>query len=689
MRLKNNPKSTNMQPLSIQGNSIKQTPPPAPAQAPPPAPAQAPPPAPAPPSLPSPSAQSPSPSSPQDKKILYMVSDSEGCQENRNTTNNSVTQSSAICSPPFFAEITEKMEKNPNMKFAFLGDYFDQGPKVRQSIEGMMKLYTTFGKERVFIILGNRDVNKLRFMFELNNKLTTLKESDPRWGTWKGYYDGLDVKQADLSSVDHVTHILFTSMGANKDIGLTSFLPDEQSAKAADSAGKVAIAQATKGKVEIELKRDPDSAENKSKLTKAIEELNAAGTELLSHKENAIPYLKASFGIDERKDGMIDVVAFFKMCEICHYDADSKSFLSHGGGWYRDAFFNKAFVNRLIKIGTTNYKTVDETNYLKLMEKYRRALFEGIMDPKYKASTVQESVEAYNQLLQDVLDEVTEKKFTHKFVLLQALGLKPTPEEDSKYRSVIQSCSQSGCTGISPDKFENKVVEIDDNNIDDLFELFQNSDVNFVSYGHKPICYYVPLIYQRTDSKNRKITFISNDTSNGNRPLDKLGNIVMVTSIEESGDKLVAKVDMFGNDAAKRAEISGLHPGLLSESGVIEPPQYEKYADDDGGLYNISYSGGPIFNMNDELSNVGPADAFAPLKIHKTKEEAKTSAAALKVNLANKRAKAAADAAKSGGRRTRGTIKRCRATTRKNKIRRCKSKKRVNRTRVKSRHSRL
>jgi hypothetical protein len=93
--------------------------------------------------------------------------------------------------------------------------------------------------------------------------------------------------------------------------------------------------------------------------------------------------------------------------------------------------------------------------------------------------------------------------------------------------------------------------------------------------------------------------------------------------------------------------------------------------------------------MNDEVSNVGQADAFARLKIHKTKEEAETSAAEMKQKLAAKRATAPADAAKKGGRRTRGTIKRRRATTRKNKIRRCKSKKRVKRTRVKSRHSRL
>lgn len=642
-------------------------------------------------------------------KILYMVSDSEGCQENRDTANI-VTQSSAICNPPFFAEITAKMTNNPNMKFAFLGDYFDQGPKVRQTIKGMIALHKLFNEkgkpERVFIILGNRDVNKLRFMFELNNKLTTLKESDPRWGTWKGYYDDLDVKQTTLGSVDHVTHILATSMGANPDIGLTSFLPDADSDAAAVSAGKVANARVAKGKADNAFKDNP-SEENKSNVATAVETLKAADTELLPHKEKAIPYLKTSFRINTSSEyvNALDVVAFFKLCKICHYDADSKSFLSHGGGWYRDAFFNKAFVDFVIN----GDETVDKNNYLRLMEKYRLALFTGVMDPKYKAGTVQESVEAYNDLLTAVLNEVDglsgRKTFSPKFVLLQALGLKPTPYEDSKYRSVIQSCSQNGCTGISPDKFKNDDGKTDDNNLDVLFDLFEKSGVDFVSYGHKPICYYVPLIYQRTDSKGRKITFISNDTSNGNRPLDKLGNIVMVTSIEKSGDKLVAKVDMFGNDEAKRAEISGLHPGLVSGA---EPPQYEKYADDDGGLYKISYSGGPIINMNDEMTNVGPGDAYGRLKLYTSAEEARASALDLKVKLADKRAKAAAakaaadaakvaadavplaaaaavdNAAKQGGRRRRGT-KRRRAATR--RVRRGNNNRKTNR-RVKQSRSR-
>ena len=534
-------------------------------------------------------------------KILYMVSDSEGCQ---NVPNTKVPQSSAICDQAFFDEITAKMNANPNMKFAFLGDYFDQGPKVRQSIEGMMKLHKTFNEEgkpeRVFIILGNRDVNKLRFMFELNHKLTTLQEGDtgyPGWVMWKDYYNGLAGVQTPekLGSVEHVTHILPTSMGANKDIGLTSFLPPGMPVD----------------------------------------------------KEQALKYLKASFGIDDKIDGMIDVVAFFRLCKICHYDEESKSFLSHGGGWYRDAFFNKAFVDRLI---AGDPETVDENDYLRLMEKYRRALFEGVMNANEKAGTVQESVEAYNDLLTTVLNEVSEKpkRFTSKFVLLQALGLKPTPEEDSKYRSVIQSCSQNGCSGISPDKFKNKDdsgSETDDNNLDDLFDLFENSGVEFVSYGHKPICYYVPLIYQRT-SKGRKITFISNDTSNGNRPLDKLGNIVMVTSIEKSGDKLVAKVDMFGNDEAKKAEILRLHPGLLS--GAEPLPEYET---------TLVYNGGPIVNMN--------KSGYTPLRLSESPRTV------------------------TGGRRRRGT-KRRRAATR--RVRRGNNKRKTNRRVKRSRsrrHSRL
>jgi hypothetical protein len=112
------------------------------------------------------------------KKIL-MFSDIEGCQTSPGK------QSTFLCSTPFYDEIARRLGADPNLEVAFLGDYFDQGMRVYDSIKGMHKLLNDFNynedktkkeKERVHVILGNRDVNKLRFCFELPNR-QGVKES--------------------------------------------------------------------------------------------------------------------------------------------------------------------------------------------------------------------------------------------------------------------------------------------------------------------------------------------------------------------------------------------------------------------------------------------------------------------------------------------------------------------------------
>jgi len=99
-------------------------------------------------------------------KTLYMFSDMEGCQvlDNKNKPNSN---SVAMCDPGFYSKLYKMMGTTSNMYVAFLGDYFDQGLKVIPSLQGMSMLYDEYGPNRVFIILGNRDINKLRFMYEL------------------------------------------------------------------------------------------------------------------------------------------------------------------------------------------------------------------------------------------------------------------------------------------------------------------------------------------------------------------------------------------------------------------------------------------------------------------------------------------------------------------------------------------
>lgn len=119
----------------------------------------------------------PVPAEEESAKTLYMFSDMEGCQvldRSGNPNSNSI----AMCDPLFYSKLDEMMTKNSNMHVAFLGDYFDQGLQVIPSLQGMSMLYDKYGEGRVFIILGNRDINKLRFMYELTHTIAPpqLKE---------------------------------------------------------------------------------------------------------------------------------------------------------------------------------------------------------------------------------------------------------------------------------------------------------------------------------------------------------------------------------------------------------------------------------------------------------------------------------------------------------------------------------
>ena len=424
------------------------------------------------------------------KKIL-MFSDIEGCQASPGK------QSSFLCSTPFYDEIARRLESDPNLEVAFLGDYFDQGMHVYDSINGMEMLLDRFnnketGIERVHVILGNRDVNKLRFFYELNMIYNMLYlPPGNRWTTWDEYYDGLKSKK---TSVELVKHTLKTSMGASQEVemggtkkftGLYSFMPYDKIETATD--------------------------------------------------EDALKYLKVALGIipsDETTPNALDVLSFFEKCKLAHV-FNGKVLLAHGGGFDSDAFFDDNYVKGFI--------TRSPPPYSKTLEEYRRRL--SGMDPTDLPSrltdtvTVQQSVDVYNQLLQTVITQLqSERKITEtqrqppssEFILLQALGLKPNTGkdpttgkdyEDARYKSLIQSCIQDGCKGPNEPLKSDPIDET--TKTTKLAKILTDSGITHVSYGHKPVCFPIPLIYKRYGIDG--VTFISNDTSNGNRKVEEIG----------------------------------------------------------------------------------------------------------------------------------------------------------------------
>ena len=113
-----------------------------------------------------------------------MISDLEGCAEYDPNNNTEVKQTTILCEDGTFTAIGYFLKKDPNNKVAFLGDFFDKGPNVVKSINAIVNLYNS-NLNKVHIILGNRDVNKLRFIYEFNDTITHKYGSNNDFGSLK------------------------------------------------------------------------------------------------------------------------------------------------------------------------------------------------------------------------------------------------------------------------------------------------------------------------------------------------------------------------------------------------------------------------------------------------------------------------------------------------------------------------
>jgi len=482
---------------------------------------------------------------------ILMFSDIEGCQADPKNP-----QSIALCSPLFYNKIAEMLRVNKKLEVAFLGDYFDQGMHVHSSITGMeMLLDDKDFVGRVHVILGNRDVNKLRFMYELVNSVDVLP-SEPtgsRWKAWAKYYDELNGK----TGVDLVKHILITSMGANKKegekmTGLYSFMPFDNIASADDAT--------------------------------------------------ALIYLKSALRIplddgETAPEDRLDLIRFFGKCKLAHVFND-KVLMAHGGGFDPDAFFDQPYVDSF----NPEDGFVLDGNYSFKLEEFRKKLSgkdqkggaytdrekaerygnDQTKRNKYGRKPVQYSVDVYNTLLKEVIDELSKGNFTWKFVLLQALGLKPDEPEDARYKSLIQSCSQDGCKGQN--------IPLDnDKDGKKLEKILKASGITHVSYGHKPVCFPIPLIYRRPTISG--VTFISNDTSNAKRTIIEIGeNTVVGTSVTFKSNDIVTQVRVITLDGTtspaeeKYKAIFGPYSNKKKPPVYVETPGKETTLEYDDGV---------------------------------------------------------------------------------------------------------
>jgi hypothetical protein len=286
-----------------------------------------------------------------------------------------------------------------------------------------MKLKRKY-QARIYIILGNRDINKLRLLYEVDEQQPVPDNDNKGWSVWKEFYE----EYAKATTSEERKRAIFTkSMGAeyndiNKDINMY---------------------------------------------------LNA----------NTINNLK-------RVNISNDIRDLFIYGRIVAYDKDTKTLMSHAGG-FNVPFHSKDYYDNMIADSPPN------ATYYEKIEYYRKRLH---VRPTPKV----------NMFIDDIINVINyplegwdfDKDPTEEFYLLQALGLKPDKITDTFY-SYVESCGNKPCNSIITNIQPEYILQL------------KSAGIECISAGHVIHCTPIPLIYRREG-----IIFIANDTSNGNRPLE-------------------------------------------------------------------------------------------------------------------------------------------------------------------------
>ena len=450
---------------------------------------------------------------------MLLISDLEGCAE---FTPSGVPQSTIECQEIFFNSINIFLSSNLNNKVAFLGDYFDKGPFALESITNIVKLHKDF-KERVIIILGNRDINKLRIPYEIQElNINYSKNSDKyRWAEWikSGLYDKIS-KEKEIT--EKIITILSTSMGA------------------------------------IPALRKKDEKENKNSYNKFVKQQTY---NYFRHNKSLV---KDLFTINKIKNSNIkeinfneNIIYLFSNSKIVHYDEDFEVLLSHAGGLAPELLEINidSFIYNLQKLLISN-PTLDYYQKIEIIRKdglqiknlialvnkdTNKEVYKNFYNKNNKSMTNKVKfttlIDKINLLLTSFIKHISTHNGTTKFnfnieqippeyFILQAMGLK-SDNSDYKFLSFIDSCDNTGCSGPN--------VDMDDEYYNYLKKL-SLIGVKIIAHGHKPHCTPVPLIYKRNQSD---IVFIDNDVSNGYRPKNiNEVNKVPLSYISKNNEKL-------------------------------------------------------------------------------------------------------------------------------------------------------
>jgi len=517
---------------------------------------------------------------------LIFISDLEGCASF--TMDFKTPQSTQICSEEFFDNLDSFMESNPNNKIAFLGDYFDKGSYFASSIDRIIGLYDKYNKglntkinnnsfkKRVYIILGNRDINKLRLLFELKNivkKDNIVLNNTKLWNLWKNFYPKY-FNTTDLSEKFKI--IIEDSMGAMPFI-------------------------------------------EKNKINEYYKNLYQYFVNVLnpSNKNNE----------NENNNDKRTRKNFWKLFtygKIVDYDSDFKVLLSHAGGIGSFLFHTQQYYDN-IKEKLLQIKGDDMILYFQNIEIARKELMKPPKDETtiFNLSTInkngirnlnQKNIKEILTILNSPLINFMKDKSINNpdFYLLQALGLKPDNPATDYFVSFVQSCDCIFCKGprarnmYTIEKNNTVKKNIYNKNIYlEFLEDLKKLNVKFIAFGHNPHCAPVPVIYKRADdissssNKEDKIIFIGNDVSNGFRAaninqINKIPLAYISKFPDEVGVGFLNKLENASNINAPRANSNLIAESLKPFKSMINKWGYDKVPEFSLDTKTIKYNTGTL-----------------------------------------------------------------------------------------------
>lgn len=444
---------------------------------------------------------------------LLLFSDIEGCMT---ISSGNKEQHQLFCDSDTFYSIYKYLLIAGN-HVGFCGDFFDQGPKMGESIIGMAWLRKHF-PDQVHIILGNRDINKKRIKAEMEmiskakfdeiKGIINPKDPEDIYVRWKeDWINNLPADYDSKTPAERIQFLLEKTFGAPN---LLSNLRTEFVELKSDEQAIDLFRQIFTGEPVLPLLDNGQNVEGLPNIpTKNTDNFVRACKIILYH-------------------GML-----IKRLQV----GEKQVLLSHAGS-PNPVIYSRGYINMieeaLASTETTSIKSAaDISNYHKKLEYYRARLvcIDGTGDMiTTKSGTTYNLAELVN--IEDVINKIHElkqKAYTDMFkpepidtvsaawLLVQAMGIGAHPDPTKEFplvspiqiqlASPIQSCIlKANCNEPIP-YLNEKIIE---------YLKSTGNIVDVIVLGHIPFCGVVPIICAAVEGGT--LIFVALDTSNGNNP---------------------------------------------------------------------------------------------------------------------------------------------------------------------------